>query len=123
MSGPVVLITQCIVEAEVVQTVMGVVVQPSSALMVFIKSATQWIVDKCRLPISSFVSNDLLHVSTETGVPHAKPSYKKENGTHAYAGSSSSASGMAGNTVYRRPQALHRSFLLKIDIGDLCPFY
>ncbi|XP_021598530.1 uncharacterized protein LOC110604598 isoform X3 [Manihot esculenta] len=62
--------------------------------------------------------------SNETGVPHAKPSYKKENGTHAYAGSSSSASGMAGNTVYRRPQALHSDSLASenrtpnVDVGD-----
>ncbi|KAJ9135915.1 hypothetical protein P3X46_033038 [Hevea brasiliensis] len=49
--------------------------------------------------------------SNETGVSHAKPAYKKENGTHAYVGSSFSASGMAGNNINRRPQALHSDSL------------
>ncbi|XP_021676328.2 uncharacterized protein LOC110661852 isoform X3 [Hevea brasiliensis] len=42
----------------------------------------------------------------ETGVSHAKPAYKKENETHAYAASSSSASSIAGNNANRRPQSL-----------------
>ncbi|XP_041025705.1 uncharacterized protein LOC121266066 isoform X3 [Juglans microcarpa x Juglans regia] len=41
--------------------------------------------------------------STESGSLHGKPAYKKENGTHAYAGSSPSASSMAGNNMSRRP--------------------
>lgn len=40
--------------------------------------------------------------SNELGVSHGKPAYMKENGTHTYGGSSSSASSMAGNNVNRR---------------------
>ncbi|KAK6264520.1 hypothetical protein SCA6_019954 [Theobroma cacao] len=39
----------------------------------------------------------------ESGPSHGKPAQKRENGTHAYAGSSSSASGMPGNNLNRRP--------------------
>ncbi|CAB4276363.1 unnamed protein product [Prunus armeniaca] len=38
--------------------------------------------------------------SNESGFSHGKSAYKKENGTHAYAGS---ASGMAGHNMSRRP--------------------
>ncbi|KAK6284039.1 hypothetical protein POUND7_002991 [Theobroma cacao] len=39
----------------------------------------------------------------ESGPSHGKAAQKRENGTHAYAGSSSSASGMPGNNLNRRP--------------------
>ncbi|XVE88324.1 hypothetical protein DITRI_Ditri19aG0060700 [Diplodiscus trichospermus] len=41
--------------------------------------------------------------SSESGPSHGKPAQKRENGTHAYVGSSSSASGMQGNNMNRRP--------------------
>ncbi|XP_030480450.2 uncharacterized protein LOC115697538 isoform X1 [Cannabis sativa] len=45
---------------------------------------------------SQFSSND-------SGAYHGKPAYKKENGSHGYLGSSSSASGVTGNNTNRRP--------------------
>ncbi|KAL4388797.1 hypothetical protein GQ457_09G003490 [Hibiscus cannabinus] len=41
--------------------------------------------------------------SNESGPSHGKPAQKRENGTHAVAASSSSASGMQGNSMNRRP--------------------
>ncbi|XP_022715633.1 uncharacterized protein LOC111274899 isoform X2 [Durio zibethinus] len=41
--------------------------------------------------------------SNETGPSHGKPAQKRENGIHAYAASSSSASGMVGHNVNQRP--------------------
>ncbi|KAF3449862.1 hypothetical protein FNV43_RR05941 [Rhamnella rubrinervis] len=41
--------------------------------------------------------------SNESGAFHGKSAYKKENGTYAYAGSSLSASAVAGNNPSRRP--------------------
>ncbi|TYG68586.1 hypothetical protein ES288_D05G164900v1 [Gossypium darwinii] len=41
--------------------------------------------------------------SNESGPFHGKPAQKRENGTHAYAGSSSSASVVQGNNMNRRP--------------------
>ncbi|OAY29101.1 uncharacterized protein LOC110601137 isoform X2 [Manihot esculenta] len=43
--------------------------------------------------------------SSETGVSHAKPAPKKENGTHAYTGSQSSGFSIAGNNTSWGPQA------------------
>lgn len=43
----------------------------------------------------------------ESGPFHGKPAQKRENGTQAYAGSSSSASGVQGNNMNRRPPS-HR---------------
>lgn len=40
----------------------------------------------------------------ESGPSHGKPAQKRENGGHPVAGSSSSASGMQGNNMNRRPQ-------------------
>lgn len=40
--------------------------------------------------------------SNESGAFHGKSAYKKENGTHAYAGSSTSAYAVAGNSTSRR---------------------
>ncbi|OVA00988.1 Protein of unknown function DUF1296 [Macleaya cordata] len=47
--------------------------------------------------------------STESGALRGKPAYRKENGTNAYPGSSSSASGMPGNNINRRPTYLSES--------------
>ncbi|XVF87217.1 hypothetical protein PTKIN_Ptkin18bG0101100 [Pterospermum kingtungense] len=41
--------------------------------------------------------------SNESGPSHCKPAQKRENGTHAYAGSSSTASGMQGNNTNWQP--------------------
>ncbi|XWS15928.1 hypothetical protein CRYUN_Cryun34aG0043800 [Craigia yunnanensis] len=41
--------------------------------------------------------------SNESGPSHGKPVQKRENGTHAYAGSSSTASGMQGNNMNWQP--------------------
>ncbi|XP_062095388.1 uncharacterized protein LOC133801231 isoform X2 [Humulus lupulus] len=45
---------------------------------------------------SQFSSND-------SGAYHGKSAYKKENGSHGYLGSSSSAPGLTGNNTSRRP--------------------
>ncbi|KAG2689090.1 hypothetical protein I3843_09G122800 [Carya illinoinensis] len=50
---------------------------------------------------------------TESGSLHGKPAYKKENGTHAYAGSSPSASSMAGNNMSRRPPLYSESVAME----------
>ncbi|KAK8992482.1 hypothetical protein V6N11_048561 [Hibiscus sabdariffa] len=41
--------------------------------------------------------------SNESGPSHGKPAQKRENGTHAVAASSSSASSIQGNSINRRP--------------------
>ncbi|OMO82880.1 UBA-like protein [Corchorus olitorius] len=41
--------------------------------------------------------------SNESGPSHGKPAQKRENGSHAYAGSSSAASAVSGNNLNRRP--------------------
>ncbi|XP_065880103.1 uncharacterized protein [Euphorbia lathyris] len=41
--------------------------------------------------------------SNESGVSYGKPAYRKENGTHAYAGASSSAYSMTGYNINRQP--------------------
>ncbi|XP_022720316.1 uncharacterized protein LOC111278106 isoform X2 [Durio zibethinus] len=41
--------------------------------------------------------------SNESGTSHGKPAQKRENGTHAYAGSSSTVSGMQGNNTNWQP--------------------
>ncbi|KAH9797621.1 RNA polymerase II degradation factor-like protein (DUF1296) [Citrus sinensis] len=41
--------------------------------------------------------------SNESGTLQSKPAYKKENGTHGYAGSSSSAAGVVANNMNQRP--------------------
>uniref|UniRef100_A0A2N9EJG6 GBF-interacting protein 1 N-terminal domain-containing protein n=1 Tax=Fagus sylvatica TaxID=28930 RepID=A0A2N9EJG6_FAGSY len=58
--------------------------------------------------------------STEPGGLYGKPAYKKENGTHAYAGSSSSSSNMAGNYTSRRPTSYSESVAMenKMPIVD-----
>ncbi|XWS19791.1 hypothetical protein CRYUN_Cryun31cG0046700 [Craigia yunnanensis] len=43
------------------------------------------------------------YTSNESGSSHGKPAQKRENGTHAYTGSSSTASGMQGNNTNWQP--------------------
>lgn len=49
----------------------------------------------------------------ESGPLQSKPAYKKENGTHGYAGSSSSAAGVVANNMNQRPP-FYRLLLLKL---------
>ncbi|XP_015867039.3 uncharacterized protein LOC107404589 isoform X2 [Ziziphus jujuba] len=51
--------------------------------------------------------------STELGAFHGKSAYKKENGTHAYVGASSSASTVAGNNPSRRPPSYSDSVAIE----------
>ncbi|XVF27381.1 hypothetical protein REPUB_Repub14bG0102700 [Reevesia pubescens] len=48
--------------------------------------------------------------SNESGPSHGRPAQKRENGTNAYAGSLSSASGVQGNNMNRRPPS-HSEFV------------
>ncbi|XP_022723967.1 uncharacterized protein LOC111280770 isoform X3 [Durio zibethinus] len=61
--------------------------------------------------------------SNESGPSHGKPAPKRENGTHAHAESSSSASGMQGNTMKRRPPshsevAVTENKMSTVGLGD-----
>ncbi|XVF25524.1 hypothetical protein REPUB_Repub13aG0220000 [Reevesia pubescens] len=61
--------------------------------------------------------------SNESGPSHGKPTQKRENGGHAYAGSSSSASGMQGNNMNRRPPSLSEATFTEhkmstVGVGD-----
>lgn len=57
-----------------------------------------WSLDKLSLD-----SSILSHFSPESGSLHGRPAYRKENGTPAYAGSSSTAAGTTGYNSSRRP--------------------
>lgn len=59
---------------------------------------------------------------SESGAFHAKSAYKKENGTHAYVGSSSSASAVAGNNLSRRPPS-YRLLLFMPHTDSLLKFF
>ncbi|KAL5839173.1 hypothetical protein ACOSQ4_011781 [Xanthoceras sorbifolium] len=61
--------------------------------------------------------------SNDSGSLHSKPAYKKENGTHGYAGSSSTASSMVANNMNWRPPSqgdfvAPESKMLTVGSGD-----
>ncbi|XVE51552.1 hypothetical protein DITRI_Ditri02bG0051000 [Diplodiscus trichospermus] len=61
--------------------------------------------------------------SNESGPSHGKPAQKRENGAHAYAGSSSTASGTQGNNMDRQPASQSEVVLTEhkmstVGLGD-----
>ncbi|GLU22744.1 hypothetical protein SLE2022_387950 [Rubroshorea leprosula] len=61
--------------------------------------------------------------SNESGHSHGKAVYKRENGVHAYAGTSSTTSGVVGHNLNRRPSSYSESVVAEnkmptVSLGD-----